>query len=141
MGLEPGTSAYRVERSTAEPKINGDERKIPGGMIMFHPRKNRLPYKWKPINGDTEKIIRERNASRYFGNSLLGDPLFSRGTEQAVPGRAPFDASCSPSSEAAPLLLPVTPINRAAVWRSSGVVARPWGVGWRLGEPAPRGAY
>ena len=44
------------------------------------------------------------------------------GTEQAAPGRTPFDVPRLPSSTAALLLSPGTP--RAAVWCSSGAVAR-----------------
>ena len=56
--LEPRTCAYRGGRSTAEPKNPGKQNTpkiFPGGMIVFHPRKNRLPQ-WKPRTGDTKKI-------------------------------------------------------------------------------------
>ena len=89
--MEPGTWAYRIERSTAEPK-DGDTNKILGeGMIVFHPRKNTFHTNGNPKPG-TRKQSREGNVSGIYGNpSYLGEPPPFPGTEQAVPGRAPFD--------------------------------------------------
>ena len=58
----------------------------PGGIMMFHPQKQCLPYKCKPKTG-TRKTFREGNASVNCGNpSLPRDPLFSRGLSRPSPG-------------------------------------------------------
>ena len=69
---------------------------------------------------------------------FLGSPAFA-GTDQPVPGRAPFRAPRSPRWNAAPHLLSETP--RAALWGRRGAVVRPREVGWRSGEPVFRRAY
>ena len=69
---------------------------------------------------------------------IMETPTFPR-TEQAVPGRAPFNAPRSLSWTAVPVLSPRT--SRAAVWGERGAVARPRGVRWRSGEPVIHGAY
>ena len=89
---------------------------------IYHPRKKkRLPYKWKAKTVARKQNPRDVNAS----TSALP------GTKQPVPGRAPFDASRSPSSTVAPVLSLGTP--RAAVLGGFGAVARSWEVGWRSG--------
>ena len=120
----------------------GHEKKILGGVILFHPRPKppRLPYKWKTKKGDTKKKFPGRKCLRKIWKpvSTRGSPPLP-GTERAVPGRAPFHAPRLSSWTAAPLHSPGTP--RVAVWGGRDVVARPRGIGWRPGEPVPRGAY
>lgn len=73
MGLEPETSALRVERSTAELK-NEDAKNYPrGGMIVFHPQKKRLLYEWKLKNWDTNNSRGAKCARKWW------EPLLSRG--------------------------------------------------------------
>ena len=48
------------------------QKNIPGGMIMFHPRKKLLIYKWKPQNGDKIKI------SRDIPPEIMETPAFPR---------------------------------------------------------------
>ena len=137
MGLEPGTKAFRVKRSTAEPKIRATKKTLEGGDNAPSPETDRLPSNGIPKT-ETQKKIPEGKCPRKVLKPLPSPgSLPFPGTEQAVPGRAPSHTPRSPSSMAAPFLSPGAP---RAVWGRRGAVARPRGVRWRLGEPVHREA-
>ena len=106
---------------------------IPGGMIVFHPRK-----KTPSIQMETQKRGREKVPGREMHPELIlkktpcrESPPFP-GTEQAVHGRAPYFAPRSPSLVVTPIASPGAP--RAAVRGGRGAVARPPGGRWRSGR-------
>ena len=112
-----------VGRPTVEPKYRGIQKKNlrGGGDNDISPEKRQY-IQLKAQAGDT-KIpggTREGNASENVGNPFR-DPFLSRGTEQAVPRRAPFDAPRSPSLALVPVLSAITPC--AAMWGGRGAVS------------------
>ena len=127
----PITAVLYVLLYVRTEKIPGIRTKIPGGMIVFHPRK-----KTPSVQIETQERGHEKNPGREMPPEIMeplpsrGSPLFP-GTKQAVPGRAPSRPPRSPSATAAPLLLRGPP--RAAVWGGRGAVARPRVVWWRSG--------
>ena len=137
MGLEQGTSAYRVERSTTEPKNRGYE-KIPWGITIYHSRKKTPSIQMKAQTGETKKIPWRETPPK-----MLETPPFPGirpvHEDRPVPGRAPSHTPRSPNWMAAPVFLPVTP--RAAVWGRRGAVARPREARWHSGEPVLRETY
>ena len=93
MGIGPLTWAHRLERSTAERNMGGKSR---GGTIVFHLRKKRLPYEWKPETRDMNKI-REGNASVNCGNPFLPGILSLPGDQAARAGEGILRRPRSPS--------------------------------------------
>ena len=78
--------------------------------------------------GTTKNAGREALQNQIATHPVPGiPPPRIKGSEEPVPDGVTLDAPRLLTSAAAPLLWPVTP--RAAVWRSSGAVARPRGVG------------
>ena len=140
MGLEPGTWTRTESSALQLSKKNGDAKpKSPGAIITFHPRKKRLPENVNPKPGASNE-----HPGREMPTEIMETPPFPAipsfpGNRVSRTREGTFRRSQLVEFAVAPFRSPVTP--RAAVWRSSGAVARPWGVRWLSGEPASRGAY